>query len=178
MSFSEDEEVSLRVIMTATNTKNDSPCIYCGLPTKRVRKGKGEHILPKAIGGALYISDKSDRVVCEKCNNGVLSQLDRELCGRSYLSVVASQEISADLWHVWDVDHTSRNLLVEAKPCWDAGELKHLVVYPQMIFEENGPELRGDAEEFERFGREDCRKVFVKAVRGAFQRYHAGEKRG
>ena len=81
------------------------------------------------------------------------------------------------MWQVWDVDHTSRNLLVEAKPSWDHDELNHLVCYPQMIFEKDGPETRGDAQEFGRFGREDSVNALVKAVRIAFQRYQAGEKR-
>lgn len=163
-------------VMVAGKSSNQSLCIYCGqCPTKRIRKG--EHILQAAIGGALTITEKSGRAVCHECNNGVLSLLDRELCGRSLLSAVASQELSAEMWQVWDVDHASRNLLVEAKPAWDNGELLHLVTYPQITLERSGPEIRGDALEFERFGREEAPKVLAKAVRRAFQRYCAGEKR-
>ncbi len=56
-----------------------------------------------------------------------------------------------------------------------SGDVK-LVCYPQMTFETGGPELRGDVEETERFGREDFEKVLIVAIRGAFQRYNADEK--
>jgi 5-methylcytosine-specific restriction endonuclease McrA len=73
-------------------------CLYCGEPTNKGRKG--EHIVPEAIGGALTLNDVSSRVVCQKCNSGVLSVLDKELCSRSYLSAIASQVIDAHLWQV------------------------------------------------------------------------------
>src|SRR3712207_670182 len=101
----------------ATTTPKRS-CLYCGLPSKKGRQG--EHIVAKAIGGALTLNDVSDRVVCPKCNSGVLSQIDRELCSRSYLSVIASQQIDSHLWQAWDVDHEAENLLVEARPSWAA----------------------------------------------------------
>lgn len=151
-------------------------CMYCGEPTKRGRKG--EHVIPEAIGGALTLNDGSVNAVCQECNNGVLSNVDRELCSRSFLSIVASQEISADLWQAWDVDHSADHLLVEARPRWHPDKtLSQLVSYPQIAFESDGPEIRGDAEEADLFGREDFQKVLVKAVRGAFDRYRAGEKR-
>lgn len=150
-------------------------CLYCGQPTKRGRKG--EHVVPEAIGGALTLNDVPNRSVCPKCNSGVLSQLDKELCSRSYLSAVASKEIGSHLWQVWDVDHAARNLLVEARPLWAADEsLQSLVSYPQITFERAGPEARGDAEEFTQFGREDATKVLFQAVRNCFGRYRDGEK--
>lgn len=150
-------------------------CLYCGAPTKRGRRG--EHIVPEAIGGALTLNHVSNRVVCSKCNSGVLSQLDKELCSRSYLSAIASRELGAHLWQVWDVDHQSNNLLVEARPVWAAdGSLTSLVCYPQITFERLSPEVRGDSEEFRRFGNEDARKVLFRAVRDCYGRYRAGEK--
>jgi hypothetical protein len=150
-------------------------CLYCGEPTRR--GGKGEHIAPEAIGGALTLNDVSNGAVCPKCNSGVLSLLDKELCSRSYLSAVASQEIDAHLWQVWDVDHESDNLLVEARPSWaDGGTLNSLVCYPQITFERKGPDVRGDSEEFRQFGQEDCAKVLFKAIQHCFGRYRSGER--
>src|SRR5262245_9241439 len=75
--------------MISPQTKR--PCLYCGEPTGRGRKG--EHIVPEAIGGALTLNDVSTRAVCPKCNSGVLAQLDRELCSRSFLSAIASKSM-------------------------------------------------------------------------------------
>jgi hypothetical protein len=161
--------------MTATNPNDDRQCIYCGGVATRLRKS--EHILPKALGGALTIREVSNRVVCHDCNNGVLSRLDQELCSRSFLSVIASQEIDAHLWQVWDVDHTSQNLLVEARPLWEGNELRRLACHPQMTIEPDGPELRGDIEEFTRFGRDHCETVLNTAIRKAFERYSHGIKK-
>src|ERR1700730_7585562 len=91
-------------------------CMYCAAPTKKGRKG--EHIIPEIIGGCLTLNDVSDRVVCAPCNNGVLSQLDKELCCRSFLSIIASQRIDSRVWQAWDIDHAANNLLVEARPLW------------------------------------------------------------
>ena len=151
-------------------------CLYCGKATTRGRKG--EHVVPETIGGALTLNDVPDRPVCTRCNSGVLSELDRELCSRSYLSVVASREIGAHLWQAWDVDHKSNNLLLEARPSWAADDhLSSLVCFPQIIFERSGREFRGDSEEFEKFGEEEATKVLFQGARQCFQRYRAGEKR-
>jgi hypothetical protein len=155
--------------------KTQRICLYCGQPTKRGRKG--EHIVPEAVGGALTLNDVSNRAVCPTCNSGTLSNLDKELCSRSFLSAVASQEIDAHLWQVWDVDHESNNLLVDARPWWGAdGMLNSLVCYPQITFEQNGPAVRGDYEDCRRFGYEDFAKVLFKSARHCFDRYRAGER--
>lgn len=138
-------------------------CIYCGQNVGRVRKG--EHIIPEAIGGALTIKN-----VCGRCNNG-FSQIDAELCSRSFLSIVASQQMDAHLWQAWDVDHSAANLLLEARPDWAA---ESLALYPQMVFERAGPQLRGDHREMARFGQENFEKVFVKSMLRAFRRHEAG----
>ena len=148
------------------NNRTFPPCMYCG---GRIGKTKrGEHIVPKAIGGARTIKN-----VCGDCNNA-FSQIDTELCSRSLLSVVASQEIHAHIWQVWDVDHSAKNLLLEGRPDWSANSL---MVYPQIIFEPTGPQIRCDYEEMRDFGRESFVKVFVKAMLRAFRHYDAGEKR-
>ena len=69
-------------------SKPTAVCMYCGQLTRRGHKG--EHILPEAIGGTRYLNEVPNRTVCTECNCGVLSQIDRELCSRSYLSVIAS----------------------------------------------------------------------------------------
>src|SRR5271166_1275960 len=98
---------------TATEKRE---CLYCGTPTKRGKKG--EHIVQEAIGGGRTLNDAGTAVVCQKCNSGVLSKIDRELCSRSYLSMVASQDLEENLWQTWDIDHGSDQLLVEARPSW------------------------------------------------------------
>ena len=150
-------------------------CLYCGEPTKRGKKG--EHVIPEAIGGAFTLNDVPDRSVCPRCNSGILSQLDKELCSRSYLSVIASREIGAHLWQAWDVDHKSDNLLLEARPAWGAdGSMNALVCYPQITFERlKGPAVHGDSEEFQRFVPEEASKVLFQAVRRCFVRHLAGE---
>jgi hypothetical protein len=151
--------------------------MYCGQATKKTRRG-GEHIIPRVIGGALTLDKVCENLVCPKCNNGVLSRVDEELCSRSFLSIAASQKLDAQIWQVWDVDHGSRNLLLEAKPKWIGTDLAHLVAYPQMSFARPGrPDLHGDMIEIGKFGHHNFEAVMRKAVRQAFQRHVHGEKR-
>jgi hypothetical protein len=147
-------------------------CLYCGIPTQR--GNKGEHIVPEAIGCTLTLNDFHGRLVCSSCNNGVLSRVDNELCRRSYLSIIASQEISTPLWQAWDVDHANSNQLVEARPMWTDGILSDLITCPQMTFGSGSPDYRGDSAEMLRFGYDDFYQVFVRSVRYAFQRYKGG----
>jgi hypothetical protein len=156
-------------------SKELRPCLYCGTPTKKGKKG--EHIFPEAIGCARTLNDAGIAVVCQDCNNGVLSHIDRELCSRSYLSAVASQEIEAKLWHTWDVDHAAGHLLVEARPWWHEDRtLNGLVCYPQITFERSGPAVRGDYTEFQSFGQENSSRVLFKSIRHCFERWCAEGK--
>jgi hypothetical protein len=141
-------------------------CIYCGRPVGRVKHG--EHIVPQAIGGGRTI-----KTVCADCNNA-FSEIDTELCSRSPLSIVASQEIDSHIWQVWDVDHSAGNLLLEARPDWSADSLR---LYPQVVFEPRGPQIRGDYEEILHFGRESFRRVLIRTMLRAFLHHKAGEKR-
>jgi len=141
-------------------------CMYCDGKIGGVKRG--EHIVPEAIGGARTIKN-----VCGNCNNA-FSRMDRELCSRSPLSIVASQEIDAHVWQVWDVDHGGRNLLLEARPNWAANSLCQ---YPQIVFESCGPLIYGDYKEMLHFGTESFVKVVVRAALRAFRHYHAGHKR-
>jgi hypothetical protein len=146
--------------------KHYRTCIYCGRAVGHVKKG--EHVIPEALGGALTIKN-----VCGSCNN-TYSTIDTELCSRSPLSIVASQVINAHLWQVWDVDHTSNNLLVEARPDWTN---KSFIQYPQIIFERSGIQLRGDFEEVRHFGHENFALVMSRCARRAFQHAEAGERK-
>lgn len=142
-------------------------CIYCGHGVGRQQKG--EHIIPKALGGGKSIKHK----VCPTCNNGRLSEIDNELSRRSPLSVIASQEMDTHLWQVWDVDHDADNLLLEARPNWPN---KNFVQYPQLIVDSDSLDVRGDYEEMGTVGREAFVPVFIEMLLRAFQRHKAGEK--
>jgi hypothetical protein len=145
-------------------------CIYCGWPLTRTRGG--EHVLAAAIGGRLTISDVCrGRNVCGTCNNTILSELDVELCMRSPLSVIAAEELDRFILQDWDVDREDGNLLLEGKRDFKAGSIK---LYPQMVVETQGFQIRGDYEEMKRFGLEQYQRVFVENVRGAFATYKAG----
>jgi len=147
-------------------------CIYCGNEARKV--AKGEHIVPDALGGKPTISEFcKDRAVCNPCNNGPLSQLDTELCSRSPLSIVAAQELGKFVWQTWDVDHRADNLLLEAKPDFDA---KSMSLYPQMIFEPAGLQLRGDYEELQQFGTDDFQRVFIRFALDALRAFKAGDR--
>jgi hypothetical protein len=152
--------------------------MYCGTPTKK--GNRGEHILQEALGGAKTLNDSDicNRAVCTSCNTGCLSQIDKELCSRSYLSIIASQKIDAHLWQTWDIDHAANNLLVEGRPLWPPDQtLGSIVCYPQVTFEADGRrEVRGDLLEVLRFGQEHFPKVLFKAVRECFGRFSAGRK--
>jgi hypothetical protein len=145
--------------------------MYCGSPTKRGKRG--EHIIQGALGGSLTLNDlPTGRIVCADCNNGFLSEIDRELCSRSCLSYVASQQLDGHVWQVWDVDHAAGHVLIEARPEWAVDEVMNsLVPYPQITFASREPEVRGDAEEFLRFGQQDVGRVLFKAVQQAFARW-------
>lgn len=144
-------------------------CLYCGREARKI--GKGEHIIPQALGGAGTIKN-----VCQECNNEVLSTLDKELCSRSPVSIIASREIDAHIWQVWDVDHASKNLLLEARPKWNNRTLNSLILYPQLVFDKSKSYIQGDREEIEVFGNEDFDRVIIKSILNAFHHYDAGER--
>lgn len=140
-------------------------CLYCGDAVAKQKRG--EHIIPAAIGGEATIRD-----VCTSCNNGVLSELDRELCSRSPLSLIAAEELKQYLHEAWDVDISAGNLLLEAERTGDGS----MTVLPQMIFGEE-VEVRWDAESILEFGRENFETLFISRLVLAFQAYLSGEKR-
>lgn len=144
---------------------NRKACVYCGGEVRGV--SKGEHVIPKALGAALTID-----TVCKDCNNA-FSDIDKELCSRSLLSIVASQELDSHIWQLWDVDHESNDLLLEARPDWEHGCFP---LFPQIVFEHNRPEIRGDYDEIRQFGTEGFLPVLTRSAVRAFRHYKCGEK--
>ena len=149
-----------------------SQCIYCGREARKVRRG--EHIIPDALGGCPTISEVcKGRSVCNQCNNEVLSDLDRELSSRSFLSLFAAQALDSFIWQTWEVDHAERNLLLEAEPDFSSESMS---VYPQLIFERDGPRLYCDNERLGSIGRERFERQFLRLVREALYEFQAGKR--
>ncbi len=154
-----------------TNPKIKANCLYCNAESASSK----EHVIPKTLGGKVTLPKSVG--ICDRCNNGVLSQMDRELCNRSYLSVIASREIDESFWHAWDVDHRDGNVFVEARPNWQDGSLRSFICYPQISFDRNGTHIRGDAQEVLQFGFSDFQSVVFRAAKRLFQEYCYGKKR-
>jgi hypothetical protein len=147
-------------------------CIYCLGPATKINKG--EHIIPDVLGGDLTILDFCNlRVVCNQCNNGVLSVLDRELCSRSPLAWAAAHVIDGFVWQSWDVDDAADSLLLEARPDFANSSMHQ---YPQIVFEEEGPQLRGDLEEIEAIGADSFQDRFLDCLLDAFSQFLAGKR--
>jgi hypothetical protein len=137
-------------------------CPYCGSVPKG--NAKGEHVIQAALGGAFTIKD-----VCQSCNNS-FSAVDNELSSRSPLAVIASQELKNGVYQIWDVDHSSENLLLEATPDWEA---KAARVFPQVIFERDGPRLSGDVGEMYHVGSAQFSEILMQSARRAYFRHGA-----
>ncbi len=147
-------------------------CMYCDRPTRR--GNKGEHVVPEKLAGKRTLNHGSGKRVCEKCNIS-FSGIDKTLSSRSMLSIIASQQINAHLWQVWDIDHQSNNTLVEALPVWDGDKMLELKWWPQIAFGGRRVEIRGDKKEMFSFSVDDYRKVMIKAAKIACWRYSHGE---
>ena len=147
-------------------------CIYCDEPTRK--GGKGEHIIPEAIGGGRTLNHGSGRVVCITCNNEDLGNIDKEFSSKSYLSIVSSQEINSFLSMSWNIDHSADDLLIEAKPVWIDGLLADMICYPQITFEKTGVHIRGDAKEMQAFGNDGYYRVLTLAAKAALHRHKKG----
>ncbi len=137
--------------------ESNSKCIYCGRSLRGI--ATKEHVVPVAISGKKFI-----RGVCSYCNEGPLSLLDRELCSRSLLSLVAHEVLGSRFLHSWDVDHTENNVLVEANRDPATGVM---TVYPQITFEETGPQMRFDFEQL-KDATDNPQKVFITCMLQAF----------
>ena len=148
------------------NAKTPRLCIYCGKKTGRVKRG--EHLVPDAIGGA-----KTTKHVCNTCNTTTLSDIDRELCSRSPLSLVAAEELDGFVAHTWDVDEQNGRLLLEARHDHIAGCAR---VFPQLISDPNGQQLRADYEDLIKFGPEKFDVLFSRRLRKAYWEYEYGPR--
>jgi hypothetical protein len=147
--------VAARNMETAMTEKKR--CLYCGSSGSLTR----EHIIPEALGGTLW-----RKCVCAKCNNEFLSDLDKELTSRSPVWLVAAQELHKTAGYTWDVDHSERNLLMEAQ---SEAMTQSMTVWPQIIFEEERAQFRADAEEIKRFGADNFRAAFIQHLVRAFR---------
>lgn len=141
-------------------------CIYCG---EIVAKYSEEHIVPEALGGSRIIAG-----VCKACNEGVLSNIDQELCSKSPLSLVATREIEKPLLRFWDVDHAANGLLVEGQYDKEADAFHS---YPQIIFEPTGNHIRGDYDEVRSVGQKEFQRVVIESVLRSFQAFETGKKK-
>jgi hypothetical protein len=117
-------------------------CLYCEEPVAGV--SRGEHVVPDSIGGTLTILN-----VCRSCNNGVLSDIDKELVSRSPLAMIAAREIGNSIGLLFDVDHSENELLLDARLPTPSSSP---TLYPQIVFEDSGPKIRGDLEELTPLG--------------------------
>lgn len=145
--------------------KRSPVCLYCGKAGGLTR----EHIVPEALGATRRI-----RCVCSTCNNEVLSNLDKELAERSPLSLVATAELLKNTGYTWDVDHSERHLLLEARV---DEPTQSMTVWPQLIFDDAGYQIRGDHEQVQAFGAEHFQEVFIRNLLAAFQTVKRGMKR-
>jgi hypothetical protein len=145
---------------------NGRLCLYCGEPTGKVRKG--EHLVPVAIGGTITTKD-----VCPQCNN-VLSDIDRELCSRSPLSIVAAKEIDGHIAQAWDVDEKFHNLLLEGRPVFATSGF---TIFPQVTITPHGEQFRANWNEVSQFGINKFQVLFTRRLRKAFWEYEHGNKR-
>lgn len=141
-------------------------CLYCG---DSQGKMTGEHVIADDIGGIDTIAP-----VCGRCNHGELNKLDAELCKRSPLALIAAQELE-DLrvvHEMWVIDEKQNNLLIEGQ--WDPGKSTH-VAYPQLIIEGERAQLRGDGDQIKQVGENNFKKIFVEAVKYAYEQHKAGK---
>lgn len=140
------------------------PCIYCGKPVGRVRKG--EHLIPASLGGTLCTAD-----VCGLCN-GLFSDIDRELCSRSPLSAVAAREIDSTVWQVWDVDESAGNILLEGRPDLERGSIW---TFPQLLVFPTHIEYRADNAELMAFGADKFHVLFARRLQKLFWQHEHGK---
>lgn len=117
-------------------------CRYCG---KTGGKSSKEHVIPVALGGRLKIKQ-----VCETCNNEILSDLDKELCSKSPLSIVSLMATGKNSHsEFWLKDHTLNGTYVEAN-------YQHAtdspITCPQALFSNQKVQFRFDFSTIEKYG--------------------------
>ncbi len=141
-------------------------CIYCGQKVRYEGADKGEHIIPKSLYGTKKIQQ-----VCQPCNNGFLSILDNELVCSSPLVNSRQAYFQKNLKQCWDVDYDFDNLLLEAQP---SNNFSVFTLWPQIVFINSQPQLRGDAEQFIKVGGKQVEKIFSNHLTKAIDAYNSG----
>jgi len=134
-------------------------CLYCPRPAN----GR-EHVVPAALGGQVRLV--RPKLVCRTCNSGFLSELDKELCSKSPVSLLVAQELGKNPLYVWDVGQNG--IFMEAHPSssWDGMRL-----WPQLILDRQQRQMLfcSDWEELQAIGRERFARSFYEHLR--FARY-------
>lgn len=132
-------------------------CVYCDGPLKKI--GKGEHIIQQALGGrAKYL-----RCVCGTCNTTRFSQLDKELCSRSPLGVLAQQVFAVAGGASWGYD-VDRDIALEARPL---PGFTSPPLWPQLVLLDNTPLFAFDYQESLGPGMADFARAFWWCLRVA-----------
>ncbi len=131
-------------------------CIYCGGSVSGVKKG--EHVVPKALGGAVTI-----KKVCQRCNNEELSKLDEELTERSPLRLLARKELKKPGESVWGYD-AKHDVAIEARISENGFSS---ILWPQLVFKDGIIMFFGDHEELMESGWENSCHKFLKYARVA-----------
>jgi len=131
-------------------------CIYCGGPTGRVRKG--EHVVPRALGGTKTIKN-----VCSTCNNGVLSTLDEELATKSPLSIARMLSLEKATDRLWAISGDKQSGAIRYESKYDASR-GTLVTYPQLILEQDGWTLTADDSDIQQIGIGEFQRMFFSCL--------------
>lgn len=111
--------------------------------------------------------------MCPKCNNGVLSDLDKELCSKSPLAFLVLQHIGTPFQYIWDVDQGEKYLL-ETNPTRD---LQGARLWPQAVFHRGEPRFHADGEEMGRVGPNRMLTAFHEHLRVAWWAMQHGLER-
>lgn len=150
-------------------------CFYCGGELDDVNRG--EHIVPKALGGTVRIIDVCPaRNVCNRCNNGLLSKLDKELVELSPISIAAARVMKDSPCRMWDTAQID-GLVVLVDVIADLQE-ERSVACPQVMFLRGRPILLLDESEFRIFGKSDSRHIVGKSIARAYRRLLANGSEG
>lgn len=139
-------------------------CLYCSATANLT----DEHLFPLAIGGVRFFHG-----VCKKCNNETLSRLDTELCKRSILSLISGPALHGSMDWVWDVDHSSSELLLEGRG--DAVS-NSMTQWPQLVFDRQGPQFHADQESMNEYGADRTTYTFIRHMRHAVAKFKHTQK--
>jgi hypothetical protein len=147
-------------------------CIYCGEEIRKVNRG--EHIVPQAIGGKVYISDVCGvKKVCSTCNNESLAVIDDELCKQSFVAAVAVVAMNKQIGQTWDIDHEAAGLLVEAGYDHARSTMIH---HPQIIFDGEEVQIRADYDDMQAYGQKRFKTDLITYLLEAHRDFKSGTK--